>query len=380
MYNYQKTNRYFAQVADDIKELAEKELISLGATETSPIYRGIYFTASPNTLYTVNYYSRLISRVLAPLVSFNCHSEKYLYEKALKIKWDDFLNSSQTFAIFSSISNSAIKHSKYAALLLKDAIADYFRDRTGKRPSIDTKDPDIWLSLHIQNNEATISLDTSGGSLHKRGYRKKTISAPMIETIAASIIKYSEWDGCTTQLYDPFCGSGTLLCEAFMAASKMPSTYLRHKMGFENLPDFNSSVWNQIKKEGKIKIKSLPQGLIAGSDNSSEAVRASLQNSSIVDKNYVINITQQSVFDIEKIEGKTIICNPPYGIRMGKSMDLARFYKNFGDFLKQHCCGSTAYIYFGDRKYIKNIGLKSTWKEALSTGGLDGRLVKYELY
>ncbi len=379
MYLYQKTDRYFAQVANDLKEPAEKELLSLGARDISPTYRGVYFTANRKTLYAVNFHSRLINRILAPLLSFDCHSDRVLYKKAGQIHWQDFLDSNQTFAIFATVTHSAIKHSKFAALRLKDAIVDSFRNRTGRRPSIDTKEPDVWFNLYIANNKATISLDTSGGSLHKRGYRKSSIEAPMLETTAAAIINYSGWDG-TTPLHDPFCGSGTLLCEAYLSASRTPAAILRERFGFEKLPDFDSTLRRQVKKEGIQKIQTVARELINGSDHSSAAVRSSIQNCSMIDKQNVIAVTQQDVFTIESLAGKTIICNPPYGIRMGKETDLHSFYKKLGDFLKQQCRGSNAFIYFGQRKYIKNIGLKPTWKKPLATGGLDGRLVKYELY
>jgi len=379
MYTYQKTNRYFAQAADDIKDITGEELLFLGAENTSPAYRGIHFTATPKVLYSINFNSRLINRILAPLVSFKCHSDKVLYKKALQIQWEDFLDPYLTFAVFASVSHSVITHSKFAALRLKDAIADYFRDRTGKRPSIDTINPDVWINLHIQENEATISMDTSGGSLHRRGYRKKTVKAPIIETLAAAIIAYSEWDG-STPLYDPFCGSGTFLCESFIFASGTPASMLRKKFGFEKLPDFNPGLWKTVKTEGMEKVKPLVKGVIAGSDVSPEAVRASLDNCPMIDTGNIISIEQRDIFEIDKIEGKVIVCNPPYGIRTGKRSNLGSFYKKFGDFLKQRCRGSTAYVYFGEREYIKILGLKPSWKKPLSNGGLDGRLVKYELY
>ena len=379
MYNYQKTNRYFAQAADDIKDIAEEELLSFDAQITSQAYRGIYFTANTKVLYTINYHSRLINRVLAPLISFNCHSDELLYKRSLQVNWEDFLNPSKTFAVFASVTNSYIKHSKFASLRLKDGIVDYFRERTGKRPSIDTREPDVWFNLHIENNKATISLDTSGGSLHRRGYRKQNIQAPMVETLAAAIINYSGWD-CKSPLYDPFCGSGTLLCEAYMFASKTPASIFRKKFGFERLPDFNLSLWKKIKEDALEKIIPVKKGSIAGSDISPDAVKASITNCKVIDKEEVIEIENKDVFNIDKIDGSTIICNPPYGIRIGKTDNLGDFYKKFGDFLKQRCKNSTAFIYFGDRTYIKNIGLKPTWKKPLSNGGLDGRLVKYELY
>lgn len=379
MYTYQKTNRYFAQVADDIKNIAEEELRSLGAAETREVYRGIYFTATPKTLYAINFHSRLVNRILAPLISFSCHSDKYLYKTASQLQWQDFLDPSQTLAVFATVSHSAIKHSKFAALRLKDAIVDTFRERTGERPSIDTRNPDVWLNLHIENNEATISLDTSGGSLHRRGYRKHSIEAPMIETLAAAIIKHSEWDG-STPLYDPFCGSGTLLCEGYLRATHTPAAVLRAKFGFERLPDFDAALWHQVKNEGMEKIAPVAKGVIAGSDISAEATESAGHNCAVIDPKNVIEIKRKDIFNIANLEGKTIVSNPPYGIRMGKNADLAGFYKSIGDFLKQRCTGSTAYIYFGERKYLKNIGLKPSWKKQLSNGGLDGRLAKYEMY
>ena len=379
MYNYQKTKRYFAQAADERKDIAEEELISFGAQNTSQAYRGIYFTANTKTLYTINYHSRLINRILAPLISFKCRSDELLYKRALQVKWEDFLDPSKTFAVFASVTNSSIKHSKFASLRLKDAIVDYFRNHSGKRPSIDTREPNVWFNLHIANNEATISLDTSGGSLHRRGYRKQTVQAPMVETLAAAIINYSGWDG-QSDLYDPFCGSGTLLCEAYMFASKTPASILRKELGFEKLPDFNLSLWKKIKKEALEKIKPVNKLTIAGSDISMDAVNASIANCKVLEKENIIKIENFDVYDIDKIDGATIICNPPSGIRIGKTDDLGEFYKHFGDFLKQRCKDSKAFIYFSDRTFIKNIGLKPSWKIPLSNGGLDGRLVKYDLY
>ena len=149
MFDYQKTDRYFAQVSNDIKEIAEEELKSLGASETRQAFRGISFKADQAALYSINFNSRLINRVLAPLMSFTCHSDRYLYKRALEIPWEDLLNSSMTFAVFASVSNSSIRHSKFASLRLKDAVADYFRKKEGNRPSVDTRYPDLWFNLHI---------------------------------------------------------------------------------------------------------------------------------------------------------------------------------------------------------------------------------------
>ena len=379
MYEYQQSGRYFAQVADDIKDIAEAELLELGAADTSHSYRGIYFNADQEALYRINLCSRLINRVLAPIKTFDCHSDKYLYKVGQQIHWESFLNSEQTLAVFASVTQSKINHSKFAALRLKDAIVDYFRERDGKRPSIDRRNPDLWLNVHIEKNVAIISVDTSGGSLHRRGYREETIQAPMNETLAASIIRYAEWDG-QTPLYDPLCGSGTFLCEAYLAATKTPSANLRSKFGFERLPDFDNELWAKVKKAADNKIKPLSKNLIHGSDIDSKVVAIAQKNSAVIDPTGQIKIIPKDIFEIEKLEDTTIVCNPPYGIRMEKMKDLSTFYKDVGDFLKKRCTNSTAFIYFGDRKYIKQIGLRSSKKWILSNGGLDGRLVKYMMY
>ncbi len=379
MYEYQQSNRYFAQAAEDIKEIVGQELQQLGATDVSSGYRGVYFSAGSETLYAVNYRSRLINRVLAPLISFKCHSDRYLYSTARQIEWRDFMDNGHTFAVFASVSNSHIRHSKYAALKLKDAIVDSFREKTGQRPSVDTREPDIWFNLHIESNRAVISVDCSGGSLHRRGYRLQSVQAPMAETVAASIIRLSEWGG-NSPLYDPFCGSGTLLCEAFLRAANIPSSFMREKFGFQRLPDFDATLWKKVQREARKRIVQPRHGLIKGSDIDAGAVQAAQINCRVIDPKKVITIRRRDIFEIDEIKEQTIVCNPPYGLRMGKKGSMADFYKQLGDFLKQRCTGSTAFIYFGKREYLKKIGLRSSWKRPLQNGGLDGRLARFDLY
>jgi putative N6-adenine-specific DNA methylase len=379
IYQYQKDGRYFAQIADSLKEAGAMELAELGATDVRPEFSGIQFRADNSTLYRINYMSRLISRCLAPLTAFACPDTDTLYQKAKQIGWEDFFARGNTFAVAGNVSDSAIAHSKYAALRLKDAVADYFREKTGTRPDVSVRHPDIQLNLHIRNDRAVIGLDTSGGALHRRGYREETVAAPMQETTAAAIIRFSQWDG-SVPLYDPLCGSGTLLCEALMAYSRIPAGVFRQRFGFESLPDFDRSVWQQLKKEADGRIRELPQGLIAGSDISAEAVSAARTNLMGLHNGNGVSVERADFKALPAIEGHVIVANPPYGIRMGGDEDLESFYRAFGDFLKQRCKGSTAYIYFGARKYIKKIGLKASWKKPITAGGLDGRLVKYEMY
>ncbi len=379
VYQYQQDDRYFAQVAEGLKSAGAEELAELGAGDVQPEFSGIRFKADKSTLYRINYLTRCLSRCLAPLVSYACPNTDTLYRNARHIHWEDFFTKGDTFAVSGNVSDSAISHSKYASLRLKDAIADYFKEKTGQRPNVSVRNPDLLLNLHIRNDEAVISLDTSGGALHRRGYREESVSAPMQETIAAAIIRFTEWDG-TVPLYDPLCGSGTLLCEALMQYCHIPAGVFRQRFGFESLPDFDGSLWGQVKKIADGNIRELPKKLLAGSDVSLDAVRAAQTN--LMGLHFGNRVTIERV-DFQKLpvfKKHVIVTNPPYGIRMGKDRNLDLFYKDFGDFLKQKCKGSTAFVYFGNRKYIKKIGLKASWKKPIKAGGLDGRLVKYELY
>ena len=379
MYNYLKSYRFFAQVADGIEDLGMQEITALGASDVKPTFRGLYFNADKAVLYRINYMSRMITRVLAPLISFDCHDTRYLYKMARCIPWPELFGLDKTFMVNSNVSHSKITHSQYAALVLKDAIVDTFNEWCTRRPDVERINPDVIFNLHIYSNKATIYLDTSGGSLHRRGYRRHAVDAPMQETLAASIVYLSGWNG-ETPLYDPMCGSGTLLCEALMHYCRVPAGYLRPAFGFEYLPDFDRDVLAGVKEQADRGIRDLPQGLISGSDSSGEAVASARSNSCRLPGGKNIAYAKKRFQDIERIESSTIITNPPYGIRLSRKQDMGAFMKELGDFLKKKCTGSKAYVYFGDRGLIKSVGLRTSWKRPLKNGPLDGRLAKYEMY
>jgi putative N6-adenine-specific DNA methylase len=380
MYKYQEYSRFFAQIAGGSEELGAAELEELGATETSPAYRGVYFNADHEALYRINYCARLPTRILAPLTSFMCHDADYLYRIAREdVDWSDFLDVGRTFAVFANLSNSKINHSRYAALRLKDAIVDQFRDRTGERPSVDTRDPDLWLNLYIENNHATISLGTSGGSLHRRGYRRGGGEAPMQETVAAAIIRMSGWDG-ERALHDPMCGSGTLLAEALMHYCRIPASYLRDRFGFEMLPDFDRSAWERVKSDADASVRPLPEDLIIGSDIDADALETARLNLNSLPSGERVVLRQSDFRELPDLENVTLVVNPPYGVRMGRRENVAQLIGDFGDFLKQKCTGSTAYVYVGKPELLKSVGLRTSWKKPLVNGALEGRLAKYELY
>lgn len=380
MYTYQKQNLYYAQVLPGIEEELARELSWLGAEVTQTEFGILTFTTDKAGLYRINLRSRLATRILAPLITFRCPDADKLYRTTCTMEWRDFLRPNGSFAIVANVSETeAFNNSHYAALKLKDAICDYFRTRTGIRPDVDKKSPDVIFHLHIRNSRASISVDTSGGSLHRRGYRTQGVEAPMQETLVAAILAISEWD-LETPLVDPMCGSGTILAEALMLSCGIPAGYLRKNFGLFKLPNFNKKLWDAEFEKAVKKIQPPDEGLIMGSDICKTTVAAAKENLSNLPGGDQIPIFRKDFHKLQIHEESIIICNPPYGIRLGKEEEMKGFYKEFGDFLKNECKGSTAYIYFGNRELIGSLGLKPEWKRPLMNGGLDGRLCKYTLY
>ncbi|MDA3862217.1 MAG: class I SAM-dependent RNA methyltransferase [Melioribacteraceae bacterium] len=380
MYNYQKTNEYFAQVPGQMEELCEAELIELGAKKTKVAYRGIFFSADKSVLYKINYMSRLTSRVLAPVISFYCKDTKVLRNKAFEIKWDTFFPIDKTFSITASVSNSKIKNSLAASQYMKDGIVDYFRSVSdGKRPDVNVENPDIRFNLHIEDDEATISIDTSGQSLHKRGYRLIAGDAPMQETLAAALIRESKWNG-EKPLWDCMCGSGTILAEALMHYCRIPAQILRTNFGFFYLPDYSEDTWNKVKDECDNKMRPLPKGLISGSDMSDVVLETARENLSHLLYSEAIELSCKKFQDVEHFENGLLVTNPPYGIRIGTNAEVKILYKELGDFLKQKCKGTTAFIYTGDPSLRKSIGLKTTRRIPLVNGKLEGILMQIDSY
>lgn len=379
-YLYQEHRSFFAQVAHPIEAVGGAELEELGATNVDPAYRGVHFSADPATLRRIVYCARIPTRILAPLATFDCHSDRYLYKRGSEeVDWLSLIGVEKTFSIFATVSNSRIRHSKYAALKLKDAIVDTIRKATGSRPSVERHNPDVSLNLHVENNRATISLDVAGRSLHRRGYRLDALEAPLQETVAASIIRMSEWSGENT-LLDPMCGSGTLLAEAYMVAANMPAQILHRDFGFEQLPDHDAEAWKAQRKEIDNGIRPVADGLIQGSDIEGEAVRLARLNLDRLPGAEAVHIERKDFRHLGDFENGVIVTNPPYGLRIGNRDALGDLFKNFGDYLKQRCTGSTAFIYVGKPELLKKVGLRTSWKKELVNGALEGRLGRYDLY
>ncbi len=380
MYQYQKSHTYFAQVPGMMEELCAEELSELGATGIITRYRGVTFTADARTLYRINYTSRLLSRVLAPLRSFPCKGPDNLLSGARKIRWEHFLTIDKTFAITATVAASTITNSLYAAQCLKDGIADHFREISGgKRPNVDTVNPDVRFNLHIDHDHAVISLDTSGESLHKRGYRLLAGEAPMQETLAAAIIRLSEWDG-GVPFWDCMCGSGTLVCEALMHYCRIPAQYLRKKFGVFALPDFDAALWKEVTDEYNALMRPAPEGLIRGSDIAREAISVARKNLSRLPYSDSVSLTRMAFEAAPAFENGLMVANPPYGIRLGSPDEAKAQYTALGDFIKQRCTGSTCYIYTGDPALRKAVGLRTSRRVPLVNGKLEGVLLRFDSY
>ncbi len=379
MYEYEKDYRFFAQAPGMMEHICEEELLELGAKNTEIVYRGIYFNADKAALYNINYNARMISRVLAPLISFHCDQSVILLEIAESIPWEKIFRVDQTFSITASVADSSITNSLYASQCLKDGIADYFREKFGKRPDINVTNPDVRFNLHIQEDNAIISLDTSGESLHKRGYRLLAGEAPMQETLAAAIIRLSKWDG-STPLWDCMCGSGTILAEALMSYCRLPAQTLRKNFGFCYMPDYDAAIWAKVKKESDDRVRPLPEGLIYGSDMSEKAIEVAKNNLSRLPFSEAIDLQCQEFQHVNQFENGTIVVNPPYGIRLGELEEVKLLYKELGDFLKRHCKGTSAFIFTGDKSLQKSIGLRVNKKTPLVNGKFEGLLLQIDSY
>ncbi len=376
MFEYLKTGKYFAQVAGGLEAHAQEELISLGAEIIQEVPRGFRFACDKETLYKIIYKARLIQRVLAPLISLDCHSEKYLYSQLNKnVDWISLFNLDETFSIVSNVSDSKIGNSLYAGQVMKDAICDQFRDKFNARPNFTTKDPDISFSLHIRKNLATVSFDVAGKSLHKRNYRQGVNVAPMQETLAAAVIKLTEWHG-ETILMDVMCGSGTLIIEALMKYCNIPAGYLRDDSGIYYLPDFDEELWLKVRKDANDEIIELPEGLIFGSDVSSKSLSYTRKALDLLPSGDKVTLKVSKFQDLPVGENRTIVCNPPYGVRMGNLDRTVELYKEIGDFLKQKCPKSTAYVLCGSAELVPKLRLRAHWKKSLKNGNLDTKLAK----
>ncbi|OQY39804.1 MAG: hypothetical protein B6226_01095 [Candidatus Cloacimonetes bacterium 4572_65] len=380
MFEYKKENKYFAQVTGSLEDLAKKELLELGAEKVITSNRGCHFTADEKTLYRIIQMARIPQRILAPLMKFKCMSVNYLSIVCYKdIHWSQLFKLTDKFGIVCNVKDSNIKNSLYASQIMKDSICDQFRDMKGERPDFSIKEANIIFNLHINENNATISIDLCGESMHKRGYRVDTVRAPLQETVAAALLKETEWDG-ENKLIDFMCGSGTFLAEGLMSYCKLPVDFLRKDNHARNLPTYNKEIWKEVKTEVMGNIRKLPENLIYGNDVSPTSVVASLENLKNLPNGDNVNLDNRNFKNIKFIKDATIIVNPPYGVRLKDMKSTLQLYSDLGDFLKQKCSGCNAFVLAGSRELLKEIRLKPSWTKTIKNGNLETVFAKYELY
>ena len=359
--------------------LLAKELRQLGAMNIKEGVRSVSFVGDKGFMYKANIALRTAVRILKPIKKFKVNSEDDLYNELQKIRWEDYFNEDGTFAIDAVVNSDIFTHSHYTALKSKDAIVDYFRDKYGKRPNIDLDHPDVQLNVHIQRDFCTISLDSSGDSLHKRGYRSATNIAPINEVLAAGLVLHSGYDG-TQHFIDPMCGSGTILIEAAMIACNIPANINRREFGFERWSDFDADLFEVIRNS-LLKRTRASYRKIIGFDKAPSAVRKAIDNVKNANLDDFIEVQHENFFNTQKdTEGKTIVLfNPPYGERL--EIDVPIFYKEIGNTLKQGYSHTDAWLITSDfDQGLKSVGLRTSRKIQVYNGKLECRFVKYEMY
>jgi putative N6-adenine-specific DNA methylase len=362
-----------------LEDLLVQEITSAGGKNVKTLNRAVSFTGDKACMYRVNYTCRTALRVLKTIGVFPVRNEHELYYRISQIDWFQYLDEYQTFAVDAFVGNSKITNSHYASLKVKDAIVDLFRRHGGERPSVDIEKPDLRINLHLSGEQCTLSLDSSGESLHKRGYRQQQGEAPINEVLAAGMILLSGWDGSRPFL-DPMCGSATMLVEAAMIAKNIPSGYFRQGFGFMLWDDFDRQLWERLKQQSDGRIaRQNPE--IYGCDVNQRVLTAAAGNVRQAGMNDFVNL-KQVAFENSKAPTDlpgVIVTNPPYGERIQKT-DLTGFYKSIGDALKKSYSGWEAWLITSDYSALKSVGLRTSRKIKLYNGPLECRFVKYELY
>lgn len=370
--------RFVAKTLFGLENLLAKELSDLGAEEISVANRAVLFSGDTGLMYKVNYMSRTALSVLMPVKELWIKSADDLYRKCMLIEWNNYMEVDNTFSVAPVVRSQLFNHTGYAGLKLKDAVADYFRNINGRRPSVNTANPDILINLHISNDRVTVSLDSTVVPLFKRGYRQEQAAAPLNEVLAAGMLLLSGWNA-ESDLTDPMCGSGTIPVEAGMIACNIPSGKFRQFFGFQNWKNYDSDLFKRIREECDSLIKLSPVE-ISGSDISEQAVNQAVSNVKKAGLDHLISIQVKDISDLKPSgNGGFVFINPPYGERLLPD-GTDSLYKMIGTLLKHNFPGHTAWIISSNKESLKYIGLKPKEKHVLYNGALECLFVKYELY
>lgn len=362
-----------------MEELLAQELRQLGASSVEIGVRNVSFEGDTGFMYKANLCCRTAIKILKPITAFNIFTEEDLYKKVYEMPWENYMSVKGSLAVNATVFSDVFTHSQYIALKTKDAIVDRFRDREGERPDVDLDHPTLRINVHIDRNICTVSLDSSGESLHKRGYKVESTLAPINEVLAAGIIMLSGWQGQCNFL-DPMCGGGTMLTEAAMIACNIPPNLNREEFGFENWPDFDVDLYEKIEEAALKKVRDFPHK-IYGFDSDPVAISKSKENIKSANLQEFIEVKQQDFFESEKEEDKPlyIVFNPPYDERISVN-DVEQFYSSIGNTLKRGYPGTQAWMITSNMEALKFVGLRPSRKIKLFNGKLESKLVRYEMY
>ncbi len=360
------------------EEILANELRALGAQDVEQGVRMVSFKGDKGFMYKANIALRTALKILKPVKKFKAYNDKSLYNGIQSVDWSEYINVNDTFVVDVTLSSDHFNHSQFVALKSKDAIVDQFRDKFGKRPDIDKNYPDLRINVHIHDDQCSVALDTSGASLHHRGYRTATNIAPINEVLAAGMLLLSGWKG-ESDFLDPMCGSGTILAEAAMIACNIPANINRKEFAFEKWHDWDNDLFDTIVESLLKKTREFHY-TIKGYDKAPSAVMKAKDNIRNANLDEYVTISQENFFETQKQSKGPLhmVFNPPYGERL--DIHLERFYRELGDTLKQAYPNTNAWFITANLEALKYVGLKPSRKIKLFNGKLEARLVKYEMY
>lgn len=369
--------QFFATCARGLEPVLAKELRDLGGLDVTPGRGGVHFKGDLALLYQANLWLRTAIRVLRPILEAAVTTPEELYDAIQTVDWQRYLTPEHTLAVDCNVRDSRITHSKYAALKTKDAICDQFIAKCGKRPSVNVDEPMVGLNLHIYQDQAVLSLDSSGESLHKRGYRPILTKAPLNEALAAALVLLTGWTA-ETPFVDPMCGSGTLCIEAAWIALKRPPGLTRRRFGFMGWMDFDVAMWTELRDHARRRVKKHLRAPIFGSDLRKDAVAFARTNARAAGIGNLLPFDVKDIKDFQPPPGPpgTILCNPPYGERLGEEKELESLYRLIGAMIGR-CPGWKAFVFTGNARLARQIGLKPIEQVHLFNGKIPCRLLEY---
>lgn len=376
-----KEFQMLAKTFKGLEEVLAGELVQLGANNVQIERRAVSFTGDKRMLYTANFCLRTASRVLVPIATFKAKNTDDIYLQVKQLDWAQYMTAKTTFQIDATVYSDLFRHSQFVTYRVKDAIVDWWMEHEGKRPSVQLTNPDVYLNVHIAGDTVTLSLDSSGESLHKRGYRVANTQAPINEALAAGMLLLAGWNG-QGDFYDPMCGSGTLLIEAALIARNIAPGIYRKGFAFEKWANFDADLFEDISSDDSRERDF--QHKIYGSDAGFYAVQAANKNIQSAHLQRDIEVKQIRIQELKlaekHTEGALIMINPPYGERLAQDRDVLRLYQDMGTTLKHQFSGATAWIISSNEEALKCIGLRPAKKIHLVNGDLECLFNKYELF